>query len=145
MSICHWMCEGIGVRVYDIYQYLNLGRCLTEIKALFPNDPKIQRIDPESFDENKFDDLTSGDRFVCVGDFLSQLDNNRVLSYGDNGVGESYCYYPPKYPWHLTDSDPKSLKEARELVKTVVRKVCDVDEETLEELIDDDIYEYGCT
>lgn len=85
-----------------------------------------------------------GDFFECVGDFLSRLDENGVLSYGDNGDGNSFCYYAPTYPWYIGENDPTSLLEARELVKNVVRKVCDIDEETLDKLIDNDIYEYGC-
>lgn len=144
MSMCYWMCEGIGVRCDDVYRYLDMNKCLSEIKKLFPDDESLNEYTADTFDENAFDDLMYGDFFQCVGDFLSQLDDAGVLSYGDNGDGQSFCYYSPKYPWYVTDNDPKSLQEARDLVKAVIRKVCDIDEESLEKILDDDIYEYGC-
>ena len=144
MSMCYWICEGIGVRCDDVYKYLNMSKCLSEIKKLFPDESILGEYTPENFDCSEFDELMYGDFFQCVGDFLSRLDENEVLSYGDDGDGNSFCYYTPTYPWCIGENDPTSLLEARELVKNVVRKVCDIDEETLDKLIDNDIYEYGC-
>ena len=144
MSMCHWICEGVGVRCDDIYKYLNMSKCLSEIKKLLPNEPILNEYTPENFDVDEFDELTWCNLFICVGDFLSQLDEKGVLSYGYDGDAQSFCYYTPTYPWCIGANDPATLLEARELVKDVVRKVCDIDEETLDKLIDDDIYEYGC-
>ena len=139
MSVCHWVCEGIGVRDDDVYPYLNFSKCFAEIQKIAPNDYTL-----EEFDADALADLTCGNEFQCIGEFLARLDDHGVLSFGDNNDGQSYCYYAPTYPWFVTDNDPKSLQEAREYVKDVVRKVCDIDEDVLDRIIDNDIYEYGC-
>lgn len=136
MSVCYWMCEGIGVRSSDIYPLLNKEKCFNEVQRLYPDNTAL-----EDFELN---DYLDGDCFQNLGDFLYQLDDTETTNWGDNGDDETYFLYSPKYPWQVTSEDPKSREEARALIKRTLLKVCDVDDETLERLIDNDIYEYGC-
>lgn len=142
MSVVHWICKGIGVRSSEVYPFLNQKKCLAELKKLLPDDEDVQNINIE-FDDFDINDFMHGEPYMYLGHFLSQLDTSMLLSYGE-ADNESFCYYSPRYPWDISENDPKSLSEARALVKNVIRKVCDIDNERLEKLIDDDIYEYGC-
>lgn len=76
--------------------------------------------------------------------FFYFCDDTDSLTYGDNGNGESYFYYPPSYPWERTENEPSSIAEVHERVIKAVLRLCDMTREQVEALIDDDIYDYGC-
>ncbi len=75
---------------------------------------------------------------------LPFCDDTDSLTYGDNGDGESYFYYPPSYPWERTENEPSSIAEVHERVIKAALRLCDMTREQVETLIDDDIYDYGC-
>lgn len=85
-----------------------------------------------------------GEPFENLADVFTFCDDTDSLTYGDNGNGESYFYYPPSYPWERTENEPSSIAEVHERVIKAVLRLCDMTREQVETLIDDDIYDYGC-
>ncbi len=139
MSMCHWICEGIGIRTNDLYQYLNNQKCMDALRELGIDD--IEETEPDEFD---IDDYLLGEPYQNLGDFLCRLDDTHTLSYGDDGDGESFFYYTPSYPWSRRDNEPASIQEVHERIIDAVIQVCDLSRDEVEAMIDDDIYEYGC-
>jgi len=137
MSMCYWMNEGVGVRGSDIYWNLDKHKCFLAVKSQLPD---------EDINEDKFDldDYLHGEVFQNIGDFLCHLDDDGIFTYGDDGDGQSYFLYPPSYPWNRSDNEPQTLAEVHEKLIKVILKVTNLSMEEAEELIDDDIYEYGC-
>lgn len=85
-----------------------------------------------------------GEPFENLADVFTFCDDTDSLTYGDNGDGESYFYYPPSYPWERTENEPSSIAEVHERVIKAILRLCDMTREQVETLIDDDIYDYGC-
>lgn len=61
----------------------------------------------------------------------------------DNGDGEYYFFYAPSYPWGRSDNEPSSVEEVHKIINRAVLKICDIKEDEIEKLIDDDLYEIG--
>lgn len=137
MSMCYWMCQGIGIRTNDLYPFLNTAKCIEVIKEQIPDED----IDEESFN---IDDFFYGEPFQNLGDLLCHVDVTNTLTYGDNGDGEYFFYYTPSYPWDRVQNEPESIKDVQERIISAVLCLCDMKIEEVESLIDDDIYEYGC-
>lgn len=100
-----------------------------------------EEISEDGFD---IDDYLYGEPFENLADVFTFCDDTDSLTYGDNGDGESYFYYPPSYPWERTENEPSSIVEVHERVIKAVLRLCDMTREQVEALIDDDIYDYGC-
>ena len=137
MSTVYWMCEGIGIRTNDLYPFLNERKCINAIKEQLPDE----EIDADDFD---IDDYFYGEPFQNLGDLLCHVDDTNSLTYGDNGDGEYYFYYTPSYPWDRGENEPSSIAEVHERIISAVLRLCDMSREKIEEIIDDDIYDYGC-
>lgn len=65
------------------------------------------------------------------------------ITYGGDGEGGYYFYYPPSMPWELREDDPKTIDEVHRRIVTAVQKVTDLSEAEIEEMIDDDLYVVG--
>lgn len=137
VSVCYWMCQGIGIRTNDLYPFISEKKCIAVIKEQLPDE----EIDEDDFD---IDDYFFGEPFENFGDLLCHVDDTNTMTYGDNGDGEFYFYYTPSYPWDRGDNEPKSIEEVHERIINAVLRLCDISEDKIEEIIDDDIYDYGC-
>lgn len=137
MSMCYWMCEGIGINTDSILKYLNKKKLIKFILEQIPEEI----IDEEQFDLN---DYLYGNPFDNLGDILCHCDDTKTLTYGDNGDGACYFYYTPSYPWSRRENEPQSVQEVHERIIDAVQKICTVTPEKVEKIIDDDIYDYGC-
>ena len=137
MSMCYWMCEGVGIDTDFIREYLDKKKCIKFIREQFPSET----VEEEQFD---LDDYLYGNPFDHLGDLLCHCDDTNTLTYGDNGDGTKYFYYTPSYPWNRRENEPQSIKEVHERIIAAVQEICTVPSQIVEEIIDDDIYEYGC-
>lgn len=137
MSMRHWVCEGIGIRTDKLYPYLDTKKCIRELKKQLPDET----IRPDGFD---IDDYFYGNPFNDMGEFLYHLDDSDTMTYGDNGDGEHYFYYPPNFPWAMGPNEPKTIEDVHRIIINAVMKICNVDEDVIERMIEDDLYEYGC-
>ena len=137
MSMCHWVCEGIGINTDDVIGKINVKKCIKFLKEQLP-DAEI--------DEKDFDiyDFLYGQPFDNFGDVLCHCDDTDTLTYGDNGDGEYYFFYTTSYPWERRENEPASIEEVHERIIAAVQKLCDLTSDQIEKLIQDDLYEYGC-
>ena len=137
MSVCYWICQGIGIRANQLRPFLNTQKCVQLLKEQLPG----KEISEDGFD---IDAYLYGEPFENLADVFTFCDDTDSLTYGDNGDGESYFYYPPSYPWERTENEPSSIAEVHERVIKAILRLCDMTREQVETLIDDDIYDYGC-
>lgn len=142
MSVNYWMNEGIGIRTDELYPYLNAQKCIAAIKGQFP-DGDIAIDETKDLDFFDIDDYMYGEPFDNLGDLLCCLDDSGTMTYGDNGDGEYYFFYAPSYPWGRSDNEPSSVEEVHKIINRAVLKICDIKEDEIEKLIDDDLYEIG--
>lgn len=126
-----------GIRVNQLRPFLNPQKCIQLLKEQLPGE----EISEDGFD---IDDYLYGEPFENLADVFTFCDDTDSLTYGDNGDGESYFYYPPSYPWERTENEPSSIAEVHERVIKAILRLCDMTREQVETLIDDDIYDYGC-
>ena len=139
MSTCYWMCEGIGIKANELYPYLNKSKCISVLKRELGEDFEIQ--DGGDFE---IDDYLFGNPFENMGDFLCHCDDTNTMTFGDNNDGDCYFYYVPSYPWERRHNEPLSITEVHERIIDSVQCVCDLSRTQIEDMIDDDIYDYGC-
>ena len=93
--------------------------------------------------DDEFEDFVDGE-YMNVAEAFCACDETGFMTFGDDGDGGCYFIYPPKYPWQCKENEPKSIDEVHKIIKDAVHKLCDISDEELEYLIDNDIYEYGC-
>lgn len=145
MSICYWTIEGIGIDTEKLVPYLNKRKLIDLILKQCPGDEETLAwkncIDLREFDINDYFD---GNPFDNLADLLTHCDNTDTISYGDDGDGGVYFYYPPSMPWHRKENEPESIEEVHKRIINAVMVVTDLTEKEIEALIDDDIYSVGC-
>lgn len=145
MSTCYWMIEGIGIDVDKLLPHLNKRKIINVILKQCPDDEEALewkgRRDLKSFD---IDDFLYGNPFENLADLLTHCDDTDTLTFGDDGDGGVYFYYPPSMPWHRRDNEPKSIEEVHERIVDAVMEITDLSEAEIEAMIDDDIYAVGC-
>lgn len=137
MSVCYWVCEGIGIKTSDIIEHLDNKKCIAMLKEQLPNE------DIPNEDELDIDDFLHGNPFDNLGDLLCHCDDSETLTYGDNGECEDYLYYAPSYPWDRKQNDPESIQQVHDRIIDAVQKVCNMTKEEIENIIDNDLYEEG--
>lgn len=145
MSVCYWMIEGIGIDVEKLRPHLNKRKLINFLVKQYPEEKEVLhwkgRRDIKEFD---IDDYLHGDLFDNLADLLTHCDDTDTLTWGDDGDGGVYFYYPPSMPWHRRDNEPKSQEEVHERIVDAVMVITDLSEAEIEKLIDDDIYAMGC-
>lgn len=141
MSTCYWMCEGIGIRTNRLYEHLNRDKCIEVLRRELGAD-----FDEDFCENNEFDidEYLYGNPFENLGDLLCHCDDTNTMTYGDNGDGEYYFYYTPSYPWNRKENEPLSIVEVHERIIDAVQCISDLSRKQIEDMIDDDIYDYGC-
>ena len=142
MGVSNWMVEGIGLKANRLYPFLNREKCIA--KLIEQLEEELHEEILEDKDNFNINDYMRGNPFQNIADLLCHCDDSNRLTYGDDGDGEYYLLYPPTYPWLMQENEPQSIEEVHELLKKAVKCLCDITDEQIEELIDDDLYEYGC-
>lgn len=145
MSMCYWMIEGIGIIVDDIIPYLDNRKMIKLISEQVPEDKEIQkwvnRIDVDGFD---IEEYLHGRVFENIGDMLTYCDDTDSVTFGDDGEGTVYFYYPPSMPWHRCKNEPDSPEEVHRRIVKAVMAVTNMSAEKIEHIIDDDLCAVGC-
>lgn len=144
MSMCHWICQGIGIRTNDLYPHLNSRKCAEFLNRMIPRKNIDEEIDPNSFNVSYIDEYFYGEPFDNLGELLCHADDTGTMTYGDNGDSEYYFYYIPSYPWERRGNEPSSIQEVHDRIIDAVLVLCDMSRAEVDALIDDDIYDYGC-
>ena len=136
MSMCYWMCEGIGVRTNKLLPHLNADKCIKLIKNEFGDE----FINNEK--EFNINDYIHGEPFENLAIMLCHCDDTNVLTCRDAENDEYFLCYTPSYPWERRTNEPTSIEEVREIIKDAVQRICNLTREEIETMIDDDIFEY---
>jgi hypothetical protein len=145
MSLCYWSINGIGIRAKEIVPYLDKNKLINFLASQFPDDEDISEIysNPNSFDFD-INDFLYGEPFDNLADLLTHCDDTDSMTYGDDGEGGSYFYYPPCMPWEVTNNSPHTVEEVHNRIVLAVQKIATLTQEQIIDMIDDDIHVVGC-
>lgn len=139
-----WTIEGIGFNTNKIEPFINKKKLAKVLLKQLPDDELLlETMKGKKYCNLDIRDFLYGEPFDGLGDLLAHCDDTNSLTYGDNGNGESYFYYPPSYPWEWTENEPSSIAEVHERIIKAVLCLCDMTSEQVEKLIDDDFFDYG--
>ena len=145
MSMSYWLIEGIGINVQDIEEHVNKEKMVRFFLEQLPNREDLMDMlnsgDYELFDAEEYCQCNGFDNFA---DVLCHCDDTDSLTFGYDGEGASYFYYPPSMPWHRTPNEPKSEQEVIDRIVKAVQKISDMTEEEIKKIVDNELYVVGC-
>ena len=131
-----WVNQGIGVDCEEIVPYLSIEKVRAILTNNYPDDDFSEVTSMEMAREAILDLYRGG-----IAEMLAEIDEHNLVVWGtDSDRTDGFLLYPPRYPWEHSENDPKSQEEARELIKRLVRQACDIDEMTLDNLVQE-VYE----
>lgn len=144
MSISYWIIDGVGIDVSKLEQFLNKEKLVKLLSEQIPDDETlIEIIISKEYDKLDVDDYLYGQPFNDLADLFTYCDETDTITYGNDGDGGAYFYYPPSMPWHRTDSEPDTLDEVHKRIIKAVQVITDLTDEEIEQMIDDDLYVVG--
>jgi len=144
MSLCYWVINGIGINSEVIAPYLNRKKLVEIFYDYFNEDELKEMIDTGDYSNFDMEEYFYGNRFEHLADVLWVCDDTDTLTYGSDGEGNSYFYYPPSMPWHHVPNEPKSEQEVVDRIVMAVQKIADMTREEIEKIIDHDLYVVCC-
>ena len=144
MSISYWMIEGIGINMDKVEPFLNKEKLAHMLLEQLPDDEKIITIvENKVYSQLDVRDFLYGNPFGNLAELLIHCDKTDSITYGDNGEGGVYFYYPPSMPWRRTEAEPDSVEEVHRRIIMAVKVVTDLSDEEIEAMIDDDLHVVG--
>ncbi len=144
MSVSYWMIEGIGIDTDKIEPLINKEKLAKMLLEQLPDDEDLLKIiEGKKYDELDVRDFLYGEPFENLGDLLTHCDDTDSITYGDDGDGGAYFYYPPSMPWHRVLNEPDTLEEVHRRIIKAVQVITDLPSEEIETMIDDDLYVVG--
>lgn len=153
MSVSYWMNEGLGVALADIIESVDAEK----IRIYLKNNDAFESLTEDEYEEwmRDFHQAGNQDRLEMLVEFyrndapnLSALftnsDEKHLLSYGDDGDGKYFLFYPPAYPWERDENECTTEEAARQHVLSAIMQFTfdDTDASEIEKHIDY-IYEVG--
>lgn len=75
MSMCYWICQGIGIRANQLRPFLNTQKCVQLLKEQLPGE----EISEDGFD---IDAYLYGEPFENLADVFTFCDDTDSLTYG---------------------------------------------------------------
>ena len=116
MSMRMWSEEGIGIKIDNLLHLspINIEDCL------YPSD--------------------GSSIFDSIGEYILSYDKSNALECFTDPDGNTYVYYPRRYPWEMRDNDPNSIETTHELIKNVLSESLRISEKQVEEFIDDELF-----
>lgn len=148
MSMSYWMIEGVGLDTDKIIPYLNsekLAQFLIEQLGQEPDTvAELKRmVASGDFSSLDIEDYLYGQPFDNLADLLTHCDDTDSITYGDDGEGSYYFYYPPSMPWEMRDTEPKNIQEVHNRIIAAVQQVADLESDEIDLMIDDDLHVVG--
>lgn len=144
MSISYWMIDGIGIDTDKLRGKLDYKKVVDLlVKWWGEDDDLLEMQETACYDELDLDSFFDGAFCDNLGDFLCMCDDKKVMTYGDNGDGGVYFYYPPSMPWQRGPNEPKSIDEVHQCIIKAVQCVTNLTEDDIEVMINDDLYVVG--
>ena len=144
MSMCYWLIEGIGIDVEKIVPFLDKKDLAHFLLEQLPDDEELSSIVNDGrYEGMDYEEFTGGNPFENLADMLTHCDDTDSLTFGDDGDGGLYFYYPPSMPWQRTKNEPDSVDEVHRRIIKAVKKITSLLDSEIEEMIDDDLYVVG--
>lgn len=147
MSLDYWAITGIGINANEIRSRIDSKKAALCVRKLLPfSDDQKELADmtaKDDFSAFNIEDFCGGRVFENLADFLYCCSDSDFLTYDDDGVGNSYLYYPPSMPWERIDGDPESEHEVVACIIKAVQKVTDMTACEIRDLIDRDLHIFG--
>ena len=144
MSMATWVIHGIGLCANDIEPYIDNKKLTYMLREQLPDDEDLLSIiASEAYDNLNLDDYLYGYPFDNIADVLCFCDNTDTITYGDDGEGRFYFYYPMSMPWERSNAEPKSIEEVHERIIAAVKKITTLSYVDIDKMIDDDLYVIG--
>lgn len=145
MSMCYWIIQGIGLNTNDIYNHIDKAKLAAFLHQQLPDDEEVTRmVQLHQYNELDVEDYLGGYPFDNLGDLLVHCDRTDTLTYGDDGDGGSYLYYPPSMPWDRLPNEPKSIGVVHQrIIQAVKGIVSNLSDTEIDTMIDDDLYVVG--
>lgn len=144
MSVSYWMIEGVGIDTDKIEPFLNREKLARILFEQLPDDEGLASIiENKQYSELDVNDFLYGEPFDNLADLLTHCDDTDSITYGDDGDGGAYFYYPPSMPWHRTDNEPDTIEEVHRRIIAAVQVIADLTDDEIETMIDDDLYVVG--
>ena len=144
MSMCEWVVEGVGILADDIIPSIDKEKLHAMLLEQLPDDEELLAMKRTgNYADLDVDDFLYGEPFENIADLLTFCDDTDSITYGEDGEGSHYFYYPPSMPWHRAENEPESLDEVHKRIITAVKKITTLSDEAIEKMIDDDLYVIG--
>lgn len=138
MSMSYWGIVGYGVCINDIEKYINHEKVNKIVRSLFKEEDFYE--DDDVFEDDTF----YGNPYYNFGEFLCELDDDKIFNFDDDGGDRTFFLYEPRYPWSgRKERQPNTVEECKDKIIKILKKVCDATYEQLENEIDY-ISESGC-
>lgn len=119
MSVSYWMIEGVGINTDKIESFLDKEKLAQMLLKQLPDDEELLEMSVnKKYDGLDVREFLYGNPFENLGDLLTHCDDTDSITYGDDGEGGSYFYYPPSMPWHRTETEPDTLEEVHRRIIT---------------------------
>lgn len=150
MSMSYWFIEGVGIDISKIEEHLNKEKVIRFLlKDLSHEEDIVAELTDilsrgAPYDNFDIDDYLYGEPYNGIEEILYNCDDTSTLTYGDNGDGGHYIYYARSYPWEHRDNEPNTIGDVHKILIDAVKKLTNLNSLEIEDMIDDDIYEYGC-
>lgn len=124
--------------------YLNTEKVVRFFSEQFPDESELRMmVHTGDYADFNIDDYLYGNGFDSLADVLCHCDDTDTITFGDDGDGSEYFYYPPSMPWYHKDNEPKSEQEVFDRIVAAVQKITDMASEEIAALIDNDLYVVG--
>ncbi len=144
MSMSYWMIEGVGLNVDDIEPHINKEKAARFFYEQFPDDAELKdMIAANNYSSFDMEEYYDGNGFENLAEVLCFCDDTDSITFGDDGEGNAYFYYPPSMPWHHTATEPQTEQEVINRIIKAVQKITDMTEEEIKKVINNDLYVVG--
>jgi len=144
MSADYWIITGVGIDTDGLYPFIDKAKVAKLLLEQFTDDEElVQMVADGDYDGLDVDNFVDGEPFNCLADMFTFCDDTDSLTYGDDGAGKSFLYYPPSLPWQRADNEPETLQEVHKRLIDAVKKLTTLADSEIESMIDDDLYVVG--
>lgn len=149
MSMCYWIIEGIGLNADEVMPYINKEKTARFLLEQLGDKTDISKrlsrmISSSDYSQFIIDSYLYGRPYDNFADLLTHCDDTDSITYGDDGNGNCYFYYPPSMPWEMRETEPKSIQEVHIRIIAAIQKISNLTPEEIEQMIHDSLYIVGC-
>ena len=145
MATEHYTVEGIGIDTDKISDRIDTRKLVEFLIAQLPDDDELKEIyeKGEPFEDFDIDNYLYGNPYNCLAEIFADCDDTSQLTYNDNNESKDYVLFQKQYPWEYGENSPRSVQDVHGILIDAVMKITDMTPDEIEDVIDDDIHDYG--